>query len=154
MRNGTLHSVSPGILSFPGSFPGLQQRSWFEGPVRGTNAPDGISWKQIGDVGQIVPRLPLTMCDTIPIACWTTLHRLRRVPWRSAPRSGCSRCDVPDVIVSLEDGEPYKDSHQLSKLGPEVYCRNWGLPSKYPMTKPNERRRLVRDCCGHSPCCR
>jgi predicted transcriptional regulator len=64
---------------------------------------------------------------------------------------------LPDAIISLEDGQPYKDLYDhLNKLGldPKAYRRKWGLPPKYPMMAPNEveRRRRLRECCGPSPC--
>ncbi|WP_099515926.1 MucR family transcriptional regulator [Microvirga ossetica] len=66
---------------------------------------------------------------------------------------------LPDAIISLEDGESYKNLyHHLRTRGltPKGYRRKWGLPRDYPMIAPNEseRLRLLREGCGEPPCSR
>jgi predicted transcriptional regulator len=46
---------------------------------------------------------------------------------------------TPDVLISFEDGKPYKTlrRHLSTKgLSPEQYRLKWGLPSDYPMVSP------------------
>ncbi|ACL57943.1 MucR family transcriptional regulator [Methylobacterium nodulans] len=47
---------------------------------------------------------------------------------------------MPDAIISLEDGRPYKSlKRHLSTRGltPEEYRKKWGLPPDYPMVAAN-----------------
>jgi predicted transcriptional regulator len=64
---------------------------------------------------------------------------------------------LPDAIISLEDGEPYKSLYnhlRTRRLTPKGYRRKWGLPRDYPMIAPNESERLrtLRERCDDSPC--
>lgn len=46
----------------------------------------------------------------------------------------------PDVLISFEDGRPYKTLRRhlsVRGLTPEQYREKWGLPSDYPMVSPN-----------------
>jgi predicted transcriptional regulator len=47
---------------------------------------------------------------------------------------------TPDVLMSFEDGRPYKTLRRhlaVRGLTPEQYREKWGLPSDYPMVSPN-----------------
>ena len=47
---------------------------------------------------------------------------------------------TPDVLISFEDGRPYKTLRRhlsVRGLTPERYREKWGLPSDYPMVSPN-----------------
>jgi predicted transcriptional regulator len=47
---------------------------------------------------------------------------------------------TPDVLISFEDGKPYKTLRRhlsVRGLTPEQYREKWGLPSDYPMVSPN-----------------
>ena len=58
---------------------------------------------------------------------------------------------TPDLLVSFEDGKPYKTLRRhltLRGLTPEAYRAKWGLPGDYPMTSANysaHRSQLARD---------
>jgi predicted transcriptional regulator len=46
----------------------------------------------------------------------------------------------PDVLISFEDGKPYKTLRRhlsVRGLSPEQYREKWGLPEDYPMVSPN-----------------
>ena len=46
----------------------------------------------------------------------------------------------PDVLISFEDGRPYKTLRRhlsVRGLTPEQYREKWGLPNDYPMVSPN-----------------
>ena len=46
----------------------------------------------------------------------------------------------PDVLISFEDGKPYKTLRRhlsVRGLTPEQYREKWGLPANYPMVSPN-----------------
>lgn len=49
-----------------------------------------------------------------------------------------------DVIISLEDGKPYRSlrRHLMAKYGltPDAYRQKWGLPVDYPMVAPSYAR--------------
>jgi predicted transcriptional regulator len=58
-----------------------------------------------------------------------------------------------DVIISLEDGKPYKTlKRHLTALGmtPEQYRAKWDLPPAYPMIAPNysEKRSALAKTAG------
>ena len=58
---------------------------------------------------------------------------------------------TPDLLISFEDGKPYKTLRRhltLRGLTPEAYRAKWGLPGDYPMTSANysaHRSQLARD---------
>lgn len=57
---------------------------------------------------------------------------------------------TPDVLISFEDGKPYKTLRRhltLRGLSPEAYREKWGLPPDYPMTSASysaQRSELAR----------
>ncbi|MEH3147544.1 MAG: MucR family transcriptional regulator [Methylobacterium frigidaeris] len=58
------------------------------------------------------------------------------VPARATP-SEIRRSITHDVLISFEDGKPYKTLRRhltLRGLTPEAYRQKWGLPVDYPMT--------------------
>jgi len=67
---------------------------------------------------------------------------------RGEPAVDPEKSVFDDVIISLEDGRPYKMlKRHLTVLGmtPEQYRAKWGLPTTYPMVAPkySEKRSQV-----------
>ena len=83
-------------------------------------------------------RVPAETLPTLLAAVHSTVRALidREPPARVPPSARLPNV-LPDAIVSLEDGRPYRSlrPHLAARgLTPEAYREKWGLPFDYPMT--------------------